>query len=332
MMSIMSNKLKTNKLKVGVLMGGLSLEHEVSLATGRNVIENLDKSKYEPVAIKISKDKRWFLDNKPTTEVSAFKSCDVVFNALHGTFGEDGRVQALMEYYGAKYTGSGICGSALAMDKLRSREIFKLSGLNVPKTLKIRKSDNAQALVNLFVNKVTNFPVVVKPCSNGSSVGVQIVRNCSELDAAIQEAFKIDSKVLIEEYIKGREVTCGVLENFNNQPVAALPVTEIVPRKSHKFFDYNAKYKSGHSDEIVPAFLDDELAQRVQEIAVKTHQLLGCKAYSRTDMIIRDKDIYVLEINTLPGLTANSLLPKAASAAGLTMTQLLDYIINSSLG
>lgn len=320
------------KLKIGVLMGGPSAEHEVSLATGKNVIENLDKSKYEPLAIKISKDKKWFLNDKPVSESVALKNCDLIFNALHGTFGEDGRAQALMEYYEAKYTGSGVCGSVLAMDKLRSREIFKLAGLNVPKTLKIRKNENCQALLNMFVNKVVNFPVVVKPCSNGSSVGVRIVNNRPRLENAIREAFKIDSKVLVEEFIRGREVTCGVLDNFNGQPVAALPVTEIVPRKGHKFFDYDAKYKIGHSEEITPAFLDETITKEVQEIAVKAHQLLGCKSYSRTDMIIRDKDIFVLEINTLPGLTPNSLLPKAASVAGLTMTQLLDNIISSSLG
>lgn len=327
------------KLKIGVLMGGLSSEHDVSLATGQNVIDNLDRSKYEPVAIKISKDKKWFLNGRLTNEAKAFRSCDIVFNALHGTFGEDGRVQALMEYHGARYTGSGICGSALAMDKLRSREIFKLSGLQVPKTLKIRRGDNYQALLNVFVGKVTNLPVVVKPCSNGSSVGVHIVHDQNQLEKAIKTVFRLDGKVLIEEFIEGKEVTCGVLENFDNRSVAALPVTEIVPKKGHAFFNYTAKYKDGHSDEITPARLDEETANKIQEIAVKAHQILGCKAYSRTDMIIgksldsaRDEHVvYVLETNTLPGLTSASLLPKAAQVAGLTFSQLLDRIITSSL-
>jgi len=312
-------------------MGGLSAEHEVSLATGKNVFEHLDRSKYEPIAIKISKDKKWFLNDKLTTEVGALKVCDIVFNALHGTFGEDGRVQALLEYYDAKYTGSGVCSSALAMDKLRSREIFKLSGLSVPKTLKLRRGNNYQALLNVFVNKVTNFPVVVKPCSNGSSVGVKIVKEKSKLDKAIEEAFKVDSKVLIEEFIKGREFTCGVLENFDGQSVAALPVTEIIPKRGHKFFDYDAKYKAGHSDEVTPAFIDEETTKKVQEIAIRAHQVLGCKAYSRTDVLLRGGDIFILEINTLPGLTSNSLLPKAAQVARLTFSQLLDKIIESSL-
>ena len=327
------------KLKVGVLMGGPSSEHEVSLLTGQNVLENLDRSKYEPVAIKILKDKRWFLNGKLSTEVNALKSCDLVFNALHGYFGEDGKVQALMEYHGVRYTGSGICGSVLAMDKLRSREIFKLAGLQVPKTLKIRRGDNYQALLKLFVGKVTNFPVVVKPCSSGSSVGVQVIKNRGQLAKAIGDTFKLDGKVLIEEFIEGKEVTCGVLEDFNGQQAAALPVTEIVPKKGNKFFNYKAKYTTGQCDEITPAFLDEEITKQVQAIAVRAHQLLGCKAYSRTDMIIRksfDKTqdehiIYVLETNTLPGLTTNSLFPKAAQTTGLTFSALLDIIINSSL-
>lgn len=319
------------KIKVGVLMGGPSSEYEVSLSTGQNVVDNLDRSKYEPIAIKISKDKEWFVEGRKIAEVRALAGCDIVFNALHGAFGEDGRIQALLEYYEKPYTGSGITASALAMDKLKSREIFKMAGLDVPKTLKIRKGESYQALLSVFVNKVTNFPVVVKPCSNGSSFGVNIVRNNEQLVKAINSAFKIEKKVLVEEFISGTEVTCGVLENFNGKQISALPVTEIVPHKGHSFFDYKAKYKSGHSDEITPARLDKETAFRVQENAEKAHQLLGCRAYSRTDMIISGKNIYILEINTLPGLTNASLFPKAASVAGLTLTQLLDKIIQSSL-
>jgi len=146
-------------------------------------------------------------------------------------------------------------------------------------------------------------------------------------------AFKLDKDVLVEEFIKGRELTCGVLENFNSQPVSALPVTEIIPVKNHKFFNYDAKYKTGHSNEITPAPLDETLTKKVQDIAIRTHQVLGCSGYSRTDMILKQGNgtIYVLETNTLPGLTKNSLFPKAAQTASLTFTQLLDKIIESSL-
>src|SRR3990167_1641180 len=209
------------KLKIGVLMGGPSAEHEVSLSTGDNVVANLDKAKYKPVVIKLSKNKKWFVNGRLTTLPKAMKSCDIIFNALHGTFGEDGRVQALLEYHDARYTGSGITASALAMDKLRSREIFKLAGFCVPKTLKIKKGENYQARLNLFITKITKLPVVVKPCSNGSSVGVKIVRNNRALSRATDEAFKFGRKVLVEEFIKGREVTCGVLEH-NGQEIVAL--------------------------------------------------------------------------------------------------------------
>jgi len=336
----------SKKLKIGVLMGGPSSEHEVSLATGKNVLDHLDKTKYQPVVIKLSKDKKWFVNGRLTNMAQAMKSCDLIFNALHGTFGEDGRIQALMEYYGVRYTGSGITASALAMDKLRSREIFKLAGFCVPKTLKIKKGENYQARLNLFITKIVKLPVVVKPCSNGSSVGVKIISDKNKLIKAINETFELDKKVLVEEFIKGREVTCGVLDaippfssgndgahdflTLTIGGVTALPVTEIIPVKGHKFFDYNAKYKAGHCREITPAQIDATTRAKVQEIAIRVHQLLGCCTYSRTDMILRNDNVYVLETNTLPGLTSHSLLPKAAAAAKLPFSRLLDCIIENS--
>ncbi|MEX2090642.1 MAG: D-alanine--D-alanine ligase, partial [Candidatus Paceibacterota bacterium] len=303
-------------------MGGPSSEHEVSLATGQNVLEGLDRSQYEPLGVKILKTGQWFLSGKPTTPEKVFKLCDVFFNALHGYYGEDGKIQALLDHNKIKYTGSGVAASAIAMDKFHSREIFKLAGMNVPKTLKLLKGENYSARLQFFINKIIKFPVVVKPSSNGSSVGVQIVdlpagrqETTAALDKAIAAAFKLDKEILVEEFIKGRELTCGVLD-----PVGALPVTEIIPMKDHRFFNYQAKYKTGHANEITPAPLDDVLYKKVQDIAVRAHQMLGCRGYSRTDMILKQGNgtIYILETNTLPGLTKNSLLPKAAQSAGLT--------------
>lgn len=313
-------------------MGGPSSEHEVSLATGQNIFEGLDRSKYEPLAVKITKTGSWFLNGKPTTADKVFKACDVVFNALHGYYGEDGKLQALLDHNKVKYTGSGVAASAIAMDKFHSREIFKLAGFNVPKTLKLLKGENYSARLQFFVNKIIKLPVVVKPCSNGSSVGVTIVEEASGLAKAVAAAFKLDREVLVEEFIKGRELTCGVLDKFNGEYFSALPVTEIIPVKSHKFFNYQAKYKTGHANEITPAPLDEILYKKAQDIAVKAHQVLGCKGYSRTDMILKNGNgtIYVLETNTLPGMTKNSLLPKAATEAGLSFSQLLDHIISNS--
>lgn len=320
-------------IKVGILMGGPSSEHEVSLATGQNVLENLDRSKYEPLAVKILKTGKWFLGGKPLAPEKVFKSCDIFFNALHGYYGEDGKLQAMLEHNNIRYTGSGVAASALAMDKFQSRELFKLAGLNVPKTLKIIKGDNYSAQLNFFINKIAKFPVVIKPCSDGSSVGVSVVEEAGGLEKAITGAFKIGREILIEEFIRGRELTCGVLDKFNDENTSPLPVTEIIPVKNHKFFNYQAKYKNGHANEITPAPLDETIYKKAQDIAVRAHQVLGCRGYSRTDMILKQGNgtIYVLETNTLPGLTENSLLPKAASVAGLTFSQLLDKIISSSL-
>ena len=320
-------------LKIGVLMGGTSQEHAVSLATGQNVIQNLDRSKYVAIPIKITKKGSWFLNNKLVSQKDALKSCHIIFNALHGTFGEDGKLQAILEHSGVKYTGSGIAASALAMDKYHSREIFKLAGFNVPKTLKIKFGENYSAQLNFFINKITKLPVVVKPMSNGSSLGVQIVNNPNKISKAINDVFKLDQVVLVEEFIKGREVTCGVLENWNSQSVGALPVTEIIPLKNNKFFNYKAKYQKGHSQEVTPAPIDDSVREKIQDIAVRAHQILGCRGYSRTDMILKNGNgtIYVLETNTLPGLTLGSLFPQAAQSAGLTFSQLLDTIIARSL-
>ena len=310
-------------MKIGVIMGGPSEEHEVSLLTGQNVFTHLDRSKYRPITIKIPRNGSWFPDT--------LKSCDIIFNALHGSFGEDGKIQAILEHKKIKYTGSGIAASALAMDKYHSREIFRLAGFNVPKTLKLQQGENYSARLNFFINKITKLPVVVKPASSGSSVGVLIVNNPKFIKKAVIEAFKIDKEVLVEEYIKGREVTCGVLEK--NGQATALPVTEIVPLKNNKFFNYNAKYKDGHSNEITPAPIDETLGQKVQDLAVRAHQILNCRGYSRTDMILKNGNgtVYVLETNTLPGLTQASLLPKAAQSAGISFPQLLDHIINNSI-
>jgi D-alanine-D-alanine ligase len=322
--------MKAPKLmKIGVIMGGPSSEHEVSLATGQNVLESLDRSKYEPLAVKITKTGQWFLNGKLASPEKILQSCDAVFNALHGYYGEDGKIQALLDHGKIKYTGSGVAASAIAMDKFHSRELFKLAGLNVPKTLKLSKKENYSARLNFFINKITKLPVVVKPCSNGSSVGVAIVEDAIALDKAITAAFRLDKEVLVEEFIKGRELTCGVLDKLEG---GALPVTEIMPVKNHKFFNYQAKYKAGHANEITPAPLEEPLFKKAQDIAVKAHQILGCRGYSRTDMILKNGNgtIYVLETNTLPGLTKNSLLPKAAQAAGVSFSQLLDHIISNS--
>lgn len=311
-------------------MGGPSAEHEVSLSSGKQVLANLDKEKYQPIAVKISKTGRWQVNGCWTNYADVFKKVDLAFLALHGEWGEDGKIQGLLEFHGVPYTGSNAAASALAMDKMKSRELFKLAGITTPKTLHIKKGENSSSVTKFFTSKIVKFPVVVKPCSRGSSVGVSIVVSDGLLPKAVKLAFQFDDNILIEEHIDGIEVTCGVLENFKGQKHFALPITQITPIK-RRFFDYKAKYTAGASKEITPAQIDETRYKKVQDVAIRAHQLLGCRGYSRADMILRNGAVYLLEVNTLPGLTRTSLLPQAAAAAGLSMLQLLDKIIETSL-
>ena len=310
-------------------MGGPSVEHEVSLATGTQIIANLDSAKYTTVPVKISKSGRWMIGGKIENYQKIFKMIDLAFLALHGEVGEDGRLQGLLDFHGVPYTGSGRGASALAMDKLHSREIFKLAGISTPKTLHLRKGENNSALIKFFTSKVVRMPVVVKPRFLGSSVGVFLVDNEKKLFAALESVFKLDKDALIEEYIKGTEVACGVLENFSKQKHFVLPLTQIQPVRA-RFFDYKAKYQKGASKEITPAPVDEERYKKVQSIALLAHRLLGCRGYSRSDLILRNGAAYLLEVNTLPGLTPTSLFPQQAAAVGLSFPQLIDKIIEEA--
>ncbi len=309
-------------------MGGPSSEYEISLASAENVFKNLDSRLFEPVKIKILRDGKVWMAGRWAKLEKAVKSVDLCFLATHGEFGEDGRLQAILESYGVPYTGSGVLASALAMNKAKSRQFFSVNGLKTPKTLIVKEGEYFQSQLKFFVNKLVKMPVVVKPCSRGSSVGVSIVRRRNLLNRAIQNAFKYDPEVLIEEYIHGREFTCGVVERKINgaTEVSALPVTEIIPGQGNTFFNYEAKYKSGASEQITPAQISDHLAKEIQETAVRAHAILGCKDYSRCDFLVKKGKIHILELNTLPGLTENSLIPKALKTAGVNLRRFLSNV------
>lgn len=309
-------------------MGGPSSEYEVSLASGENVFKNLDNRLFEPVKIKILRDGKVWMSGRYAKLEKAVKSVDLCFLATHGEFGEDGRLQAILESYGVPYTGSGVLASALAMNKAKSRQFFSINGLKTPKTLIVKEGEYFQSQLKFFVNKLVKMPVVVKPCSRGSSIGVSVVRRRNMLNRAIQSAFKYDPEVLIEEYIHGREFTCGVVEKKVNgaTEIAALPVTEIIPNQEYKFFNYEAKYKTGASEEITPAQINDHLAKEIKEAAVRAHMVLGCKDYSRSDFLIKKGKIHILELNTLPGLTENSLIPKALKITGWSIKRFLSNV------
>jgi D-alanine-D-alanine ligase len=332
------------KKNIIVLTGGPSLEHDISLASGREIVRNLDSKKYNIFPVVISKNNISWIPIKPndflssgsdasllvvphgkSNSISILKQIqvdhkiDACFIALHGAFGEDGTIQAILDFLKIPYTGSGMLASGLGMDKLRSKQIFQQNGLLVPDTIIIKRGEKYS------LNKIS-YPVVVKPNNQGSSIGVFIAHNKNELAKEIKSDLKIADIILLETYIKGLEVTCAVL---GNDKPKALPVIEIVPKA--EFFDYKAKYTESQCDEIVPARISKKLTLAVQKVAITAFKALGCRGFGRVDMIIQDDKIFILELNTIPGLTAVSLLPKAAAAAGISFSKLLDKMIEFSL-
>lgn len=308
------------KLKVAVVKGGPSKEHEVSLNSAASVLENLDKQKYEAIDVFVSKQGKWnFGEHKDLSDDEAIQIlkdfCDVIFLAVHGTYGEDGVLQAKLENAGVKFTGSGSKASALAFDKGKAQEVYERHGLRAPKA-EILKSPQDKISIEI--------PLVVKPIAQGSSVGVSIVKHEEQLTSAITDAFQHDERVIVQEYIEGREVSCGVLDVADG--LQALPPTELIV-KNAEFFDYKAKYTVGETDEITPPDMSADIIQKIQDSAVKAHEILGCKDYSRTDMIVRGQEIFIIETNTLPGMTRTSILPQQAKVAGMTFSELLDRII-----
>ncbi|MDC0759426.1 D-alanine--D-alanine ligase [Brevibacillus sp. AG] len=297
-------------MKIGVIMGGISSEREVSLKTGQEMINHLDRSRYEAVPIVVTQRADLI------TQVQQ-AGIDFALLALHGQYGEDGTVQGALETLGIPYTGSGVLASSLCMNKQLSKMLLKEAGIQTPAGLYWKDVYDPQAVEQL------SYPVIVKPNMGGSSIGVQLVHNEKELLSAVQEASHLDQGILIETYLKGTELTCAILDG------EVLPIIGI--RSAHsEWFDYRAKYEDGGAEEKIIE-LPPVTQQRVREAALASYRLLQCKVYARVDMILCEDMPYVLEVNTLPGMTANSLFPKSAAAAGMTFTQLLDRIIASSL-
>ena len=293
--------------RVGVLMGGPSSERDISFKSGKAVLCALKECGIEAMGIDIVTDSK-----EENIRLLNNYNLDCAFIALHGRFGEDGSIQEILEKMDLPYTGSGVKASRLAMDKIGALNIFKAGKLYVPRSQFLEK---ALYKKNRKFNNNLGFPVVVKPANHGSSIGLSIVEFEQEIPASIDLAFQFDERIVIEEYISGRELTVGVLDE------KALPVIEIVPK--HKFFDFEAKYQAGLTDYIIPASLSPQIAENVQQAALEAHKLLGCFGCSRTDIILSQDDIpFVLEINTIPGMTATSLLPKAARVLGIDFNHL----------
>lgn len=255
---------------------------------------------------------------------------DVALIAMHGPYGEDGTMQGLLELLGIPYTGSGVLASALAMDKLRSRQIFEWHRIPVPGYITVTPQNwRNRGLVHLEVAQHLEYPCVVKPNAVGSSIGVSLVRNAAALDPAVDAAFAYGPVVLVEEYVRGTELTCGILDDPDTGRAVPLPLIEVVPHSD--FYDYEAKYAAGGSEHLIPARVNTDVAGRAQAMAVQAYEALGCEGMGRVDMIARHGDLVVLEVNTIPGMTATSLLPDAAKAAGISFADLLDRIIRSAL-
>jgi D-alanine-D-alanine ligase len=307
----------TKKITVALLSGGISTERKVSIKSGNQVFKALDKSKYD------------ILRYDPKTDIARLiadaANIDVALIILHGNYGEDGTVQGMLDLLKIPYQGSGTLGSSVAMNKLASKRLYEHACIPVPAYLSFQSSDAINP--NECIEKL-GLPMVVKPVTGGSSIGMTIAKTRRTLTSAIKKAFLYGDTILIEEYIKGTEITGGVI---GNHTMESLPIVEIVPSRKHAFFDYEAKYLKGESLEICPARISQDIARKAKDLAVKSHRALFCNGYSRTDMMIRGEDIFVLETNTIPGMTPVSLLPLAAKTAGMNFTQLLDRLIELAL-
>ena len=302
---------RIDKIRIGVLMGGSSSERKVSLKSGKAVCEALKSLGLEAVAIDIQREDRNYVK-----DLLLSYDIGLAFLALHGAFGEDGRIQAILEEMGLAYTGSGTRSSALAMDKLASRRIFEKEALNVPRCVVLERGRRG-------IGNFSDYPAVVKPVSGGSSIGLSIVDNPADLKLAVELAFKYDRKIMIEEYIPGREFTVGILDN--------LPLEAIEIKPKSRFFDYKAKYEDDQTEYIVPARVPLKTMQALKSAALRAHNGLGCFFFSRADIILsNDSRLFVLEVNTIPGFTSTSLLPKAALCEGITFPELVLKITHSA--
>jgi len=327
------------RLRVAVVMGGRSSEHEISLASARSVLESLDPARYETVTVEIGRDGRWELGSGsraelerdgrsvaetlpvPTSRVPAtLGEVDVVFPVLHGPFGEDGTVQGLLELANVPYVGAGVTASALCMDKDLFKSVLRDHAIPVTRSVTLRRSANG-------FESPFGFPVFVKPARLGSSVGISKVRGPDELRAGLELAFRHDEKVLVEEFVSGVEVECSVLGN--EEPIASIP-GEIVANAD--WYDFSAKYDEGGMDLVIPPRVSEEAIERVQELSVQAFRATECEGMARADCFVReDGEVLINELNTIPGFTATSVYAKLFEASGIPYEELLERLVQLAL-
>ena len=322
-----------SKVRVAVLRGGPSSEYEVSLKTGNAVLSNLDNGRYIPIDVFIDKAGIWHISGCPRDIGTVLENVDVVFNALHGEFGEDGSVQKILDRFGVPYTGSRAATSALCLNKFLTKQALmpyqEELGVHFAKQSVLYPKEYVDIDIEHILSSFL-LPAVVKPLTGGSSVGVSIVDDLERLRNAVFAILNNGKATLIEEYVVGKEATCGVVEDFRGAPFYALLPTEIRPAAGHRFFDYTAKYE-GASEEICPGNFNALEKEKIQSITLDVHRILGLRHYSRSDFIVASSRIYFLEVNSLPGLTEESLVPRALEAVGCSLPEFLDHLITLAL-
>lgn len=310
-------------IKVAILYGGGGSEHEVSISSAKNILENIDHSKFDVLEIFIDKDKNYkigeeiFEEEKGLEEIKNRK-IDIAFPVIHGDYGEDGILQDKLERKGIKFVGSSSEVSAITIDKNKTNEVLSKNNIKIPKSKIISKENN---LIDF------NYPIIVKPVDEGSSVGLFKFENENEYKNSQNKIFENHEIMLAQEFIEGREFTCGVIEKEGK--ATPLVATEVILTKGN-LFDYTAKYTPSGCKEITPAEIDEDLMKRIQNTALSCHNILGCNSISRTDLILKENELYVLEINTIPGMTKTSFIPAEAKACGYEMKDLITILINSA--
>ena len=321
----------SDKIKVAVLRGGPSPEYDVSLKTGQHVLSLLRETPdlYDPLDILISKEGDWHRHGIVREPERALEDTDVVFNALHGHYGEDGQVQQILESMNIPFTGSNVFGSEKSINKEVAKDIYKQQGMLTPQHEILGEDYNSDHLIYIFRNYL--HPVIVKPSNGGSSIGMRLVHTFQELGEAVKHALGYSKKVIIEEFIKGKEGTCGVIENARGESLYALLPVEIRKPNDKSIFDFASKY-SGETEEICPGNFRSEEQKLIESMAKQAHQALGLRHYSRSDFMITPKGkIYILETNSLPGFTQESLFLKALHATGWRPRDFVDHVLKLAM-
>jgi len=318
------------KGRVGILRGGPSSEYDVSLRSGFHVMKNIPDD-WDKRDIFIDKEGRWFLDGIEKSPEKIMRNFDVVFNAMHGEFGEDGKVQHILESYHMPFNGSRSIPSAMAMNKVKTKEILGLHGIKTPRFTYLRKHEYTYGdLAELYAR--LSRPIVVKPAFAGSSIGISLASSFEELVLAVNDAFKVSETIILEEFIRGREATCGVLDNSNGSDVYALYPIEIKYPGDKKIWDFESKYSDEKHTCLCPSTFDTSIKKEIQKMSHMAHCIMELDHYSRSDFIVSDDgEVYFLEVNTLPGLTEGSLYPLALKSAGIDMSHFLDHVLTLAI-